>query len=145
MTTAFSTIVAAIVAALQATTPVSAVVDRARLRPLTEGMTDAVVVRIQGAANIERFAIRNAPVDWDTNIAIECYARHTSTTSGDAAVDALLSSVYARLAQDPTLGGLVMDLMPAELEYDLAAAAENLCCVTLTLKVMHRTNNLTLE
>ncbi|EJL77356.1 hypothetical protein PMI15_04678 [Polaromonas sp. CF318] len=143
--TAFGTIVAAIVTALQAATAVSAVVDRARLRPVTEDMADAVVVRIQGANNIERFAIRNAPVDWDTGIAIECYARHTSTTSGDAAVDALLAKVYARLAQDPTLGGLVMDLMPTELEYDFAAAAENLCCVTLTLKVMHRTNNLTLE
>ncbi len=143
--TAFGTIVAAIVTLLQSATAVSAVVDRARLRPVTEGMDDAVVVRIQGANNIERFAIRNAPVDWDTNIAIECYARHSTAVSGDAAVDALLAKVYAKLAQDPTLGNLVMDLMPTELEYDFATAAENLCCVTLTLKVLHRTNNLTLE
>lgn len=142
--TSFGAIVAAIKTALEAGPAVSSLVARARQRAIPADAEDAVVIRIQGANNIERFGILNAPTDWDTSIAIECYAR-SNTTSGDDAVDQLLGKVYARLAADPTLGGLVMDLMPTELDYDFAAAADQLSCVTLTLKVLHRTHHLTLE
>lgn len=143
MTTAFGTIVAGIVTRLQAATAVSAQVYRARLKPIAAQHTDAVVVRIESSTP-ERFAILNAPTDWDTVIAIECYAR-SATLSADAAVDALLARVWAKLAADTTLGGLVMDLNPVSLEYDFAGEADQIACATLGLRVVHRTNNLTLE
>lgn len=143
MTTKFAGIVAALVAKLQAAPAVSTQVDRARLRPVKESQTTAVVVRIQ-ASTPERFAILNGPTDWDTEIQIECYAR-SATLAADEAVDALLAAVWAKLAADTTLGGLVMDLNPNVLEYDFAAGADNMACVTLALKVLHRTQNLSLE
>lgn len=143
MTTKFGTIVGALVTALQASPAVSSQVDRARLRPVKEGQTTAVVVRIQ-ASTPERFAILNGPTDWDTEIQIECYAR-SATLSADLAVDALLAAVWAKLSADTTLAGLVMDLNPIGLEYDFAASAENMACAILSLKVMHRTTNNTLE
>lgn len=143
MTTAFGVIVAAVVGKLQTGPAVSAQVWRARLKPVAVQHQDAVVVRIQGSA-AERFAILNAPTDWDTDIAIECYAR-SATLSADAAVDALLAKVWARLSADPSLAGLVMDLLPVSLDYDFSGEADQMACVTLNLKVLHRTNNLTLE
>ena len=143
MTTKFSGIVAALVSALVAAPAVSTQVDRARQRPIQDGQATAVVVRIQ-ASTPERFAILNGPTDWDTEIAIECYAR-SATLAPDEAADVLLAAVWAKLSADTTLGGLVMDLQPTGLEYDFAPGADNMACVTLALKVMHRTTNNTLE
>lgn len=142
MTTAFSAITTAIVAALGAGTPVSPNIYRARLRPMAQQHATAVAVRLQNAFT-ERFAVANAPVDYDTTMAVECYAR-SSTTTADVAVDALLEAVYARLASDSTLGGLVGDIWVAALNWDFDADAEQTACVTLTYKVLHRTANLTI-
>lgn len=141
--TAFGSIVAAIAAQLQDAPAVSAQVHRARLKPVAAQHDTAVVVRIR-SSSAERFAILNGPCDWDTAIDVECYAR-SNTLSPDAAADALLAAVWARLAADPTLDGLVMDLNPTSLEYDLAGEADQMACVTLTLKVLHRTAQLSLE
>lgn len=143
MTTQFAGIVAALVVKLQAAPAVSTQVDRARLRPVKDDQASAVVVRI-AASNPERFAILGGPTDWDTEIAIECYAR-SATLAADEAVDALLAAVWAKLAQDTTLGGLVMDLNPTGLEYDFALGADNMACATLALRVLHRTTYSTLE
>lgn len=145
MTTAFGTIVAAIKTALEASPAVSAQVDRARLRPVPESQETAVSIRLESAA-ADRFAILNGPTDWDTTILIECYARSAGATqTADEAVDALLGSVWAKLAADTSLGGLVMDLNPVSLEYDFDGKADDMACVTLGLRVLHRTNNPSLE
>lgn len=141
--TAFATILGAIVTKLNAAPAVSSQIYRARLKPIAAQHDDAVVIRIEGGAG-ERFAILGGPTDWDTTINIECYARSVTLTA-DEAVDQLLGKVWARLASDTSLGGLVMYLHQAELNYDFAAAADDMSCVTLTLKVMHRTNNPLLE
>lgn len=143
MTTAFGTIVAALKTALEAAPAASARVYRARLQPVAAQHADAVVVRIQSSTP-ERFAILNSPTDWDTTIEIECYAR-SGTLTADAAVDALLAKVWAKLAADTSLGGLVMDVNPVSLEYDFAGEADQMACVTLGLRVLHRTANNTLE
>lgn len=142
MTTAFNAIVTAMVAALSAATAVSPNIFRARLRPMAEQHTTAVVVRLQDAQP-QRFAIAGAPVDFDTTIAVECYAR-TSTTTADVAVDALVEAVYAKLAADTTLGGLVGDIFMQSANWDFDADGEQTACATLTFKVVHRTANLTI-
>lgn len=145
MTTAFGTIVAGIKSALDASPAVSSMVERARLDAVPEQQETAVVIRLE-SAQAERFAILNGPTDWDTTIAIECYARSAGASqSADAAVDSLLASVWARLAADTSLGNLVMDLNPVSLEYDFDGKADDMACVTLALLVKHRTNNPSLE
>lgn len=143
MTTTFGTIVAAIKTRLEAAPAVSAQVYRARLRPVAEQHLDAVVVRIHSGI-AARFGILNGPTDWDTAIDVECYAR-SATLSADAAVDTLLAKVWARLAADASLGGLVMDMNPQEINYDLAGEGDQMACATLSLKVLHRTQNQSLE
>lgn len=141
--TVYAQIVGAIVTALQAGPAVSANVWRARTRPVGEQFTDAVVVRPLGS-EFERFAIAGAPMNADTRIAIECYAR-SSTATPDAAVDALMGAAYARLMADPTLGGLVSAVLIENLSYEFDEEAQRMACVTFTLLVQHRTQALTLE
>ncbi|MDO8778101.1 MAG: hypothetical protein Q7K57_57165 [Burkholderiaceae bacterium] len=141
--TVFAAIVTAIVASLSAGPAVSANVYRARLRPLAASVSTAVVVRL-ASANPERFDIGGAPVDFTTQIAVECYARSITTTA-DLAADALLESVYARLMADPSLGGTVMDINLAGVNFDFDADAEQFAAITLTLDVRHRASSTTLN
>lgn len=144
MTTAVAAVVSAMVATLQAAPAVSPQVHRARLRPMAADWATAVVVRPLSVA-FEPFAIQHAPFNLDTQIAVECYARASAGTSGDAAVDALMQAVYARLMSDTTLGGLVGDLRPDRLDFDLDADGDNTACATFTFTVLHSAGNNTLE
>lgn len=144
MTTAVAAVVSAMVATLQAAPAVSPQVHRARLRPMAADWATAVVVRPLSVA-FEPFAIQHAPFNLDTQIAVECYARASAGTSGDAAVDALMQAVYARLMSDTTLGGLVGALRPDRLDFDLDADGDNTACATFTFTVLHSAGNNTLE
>lgn len=143
MSTVFAGIVGAMTAALAAAPAVSPQIHRARMRPLPQEWSTAVVVRIEGA-QLDPLAIQGAPINTDTTVIVECYAR-SATQSPDLVADALLQSVYAKLAADPTLGGLVADCQLTGLAYDFDQDAERTACVLLTYLVRHRTQSLTLE
>jgi hypothetical protein len=72
------------------------------------------------------------PISWMARVAIECYAKAPAGTAPDAAVDALLTAVYARLVSDPTLGGATRQIQPAGLTYEFDAEAEQVVCATFT-------------
>lgn len=144
MTTAVAAVVSAMVSTLQAAPAVSPQVHRARLRPMAADWASAVVVRPLSVA-FEPFAIQHAPFNLDTQIAVECYARASAGTTGDAAVDALMQAVYARLMSDTTLGGLVGYLRPDRLDFDLDADGDNTACATFTFTVLHSAGNNALE
>lgn len=144
MATVFAQVAAAIVTALSSGTPVSSQIHRARVRPASQDWTTMVVVRLQDA-QLERFAINGGPYNVDTNIAVECYARASAGTSPDLAIDSLLAAVYARLAADSSLGGLVSDLLLNTLQYDFDADDTGTACVTLNYTALHRAANQSLE
>jgi hypothetical protein len=143
VSTAFSLIAAAFVAALQTAPAVSAKVYRQRERPITSDDVTAVNVQFDGAVPTPG-AIAGAPVDWRTRIMVECYARSASA-SGDVAVDELLKQVYARLAADSTLGGMVANIGEPMIEADCDALGQKTGMVRLTYVVEHRTSNFSLE
>lgn len=139
MTTAFSKIVGAIVAALQAAPPVCTTVYRARPNIIPEQVDQAVNVQWDQTL-ASAGVIRGAPVDWTTKVSIDCFARSLMDT-GDVAVDPLLEAVYARLGQDPTLGGLIGDLNIAGIEAENAAEGKKTGWVRLTYIAQHTTEN----
>lgn len=143
MSTVFASIIAAMEAKLQAAPAVSGQIHRARMRPMAADWANAVVLRID-KAELDRLAIRGNPMNTDTVVVVECYAR-SATLSPDLVVDALLAKVYARLASDPTLGNLVEDLQATSLAYDFDTDADHAACVSITYLVRHRTQSLTLE
>ena len=142
MTTAFASIVGAMVAALSAGTPVSPNIFRARLRPIAAQHNTAVVVRLIQPTPT-RGPIKGAPVDWLVSVAVECYAR-SSTTTPDLAVDALVKAVYGRLMADSSLGGATSDLAEGPISYDFDADGEQTACAMLIFQASRRTSELTL-
>lgn len=142
--TAFAAIPAAFVAALTGGAAVAPLVEHARRRPLPDDKATGVTVSVLRADG-ELFAILNGPTDWTTQVLVECYARDQAGLSADAGADALVAAVYARLAADKTLGGLVGDINLTSVEFDYDAAAVNTACIVLTYSVLHRTSHQTLE
>lgn len=141
--TAFVDITAAFVAALSAAPAVSANIFRARDRAIAEDQANAINVQFDGATPYAG-AMHGAPIDWISKITVECYAR-SATTSGDLAVDPLLSAAYARLALDTTLGGKVADIGVPQIEAEYDAQGQKTGWVRMTYPVSHRTSNLTLD
>lgn len=142
--TAFASIVGAMVAALGASPAVSPQIHRARVRPVAADWATLVAVRPIDAT-LEPFAIQGGPMNVDTRIAVECYARARAGQPPDVAVDALLGAAYARLAENSTLGGLVGDLVPSSLTYDFDADGDATACATLIYTAVHRVQNANLE
>lgn len=142
--TAFANIPAAMVTALQAAPAVCAQVHRERVRPGAADWPELVVVRMQ-SAELEPLVIRGAPFNVDSRVRVELVARAAGGLSAEAALDALLGRVYARLAQDTTLGGLVGDLTPEGLSYEYDAAADPVGSVVITYRAVHQVDAGTLE
>lgn len=140
--TVFSAIVTAVVGLLSSGTPVSPNIFHARMRPIAAQHSTAVVVRL-GIAQPERYDVGGAPVDFTTQLAVECYVRSTTTTP-DVAADVLLEAVYARLMADQSLGGTVMDINLTSIEPDFDETADKTACITLHLAVRHRASSTTL-
>jgi hypothetical protein len=133
MTTLIANATAAITAALQAAPAVAPQVARVRLRALGAATTTAVVVRPLAAEVAER--TMSGPLKWVVRVAVECYAKTTTATAPDAAVDALVQATYARLMADATLGGAVKRVEPEAIAYDFDADGEQTACATLVFNI----------
>lgn len=138
MTTAFSALAAGIVTLLEAAPAVSPRITRAATQPLPEQAANMVVVRLIGSTG-DAYAQAGAPVNWDTTIAVECYARATADAP-DTAVDALLQAVAARILADETLGGAAAGLAnERRIEWDFESHGQNVACATFTFTARHTT------
>jgi len=137
MSTSFSKIVAAVVAQLETQPAVCKSINRARTYAFPEQETEAVSVQFEQALP-QRGTIAGAPIDWSTRITVECYARSIHE-SGDLAVDPLLERVVARLAVNPSLGGIVSDLELIGVEAENTAEGKKTGWVRLIYTADHRT------
>lgn len=131
-------------AALQAGPAVCPQVHRTRVRPGAAAWPQMVVIRLLDVA-LQPFAVRGGPMNADTRVAVECHARAAAGLSAEDALDELLGAVYQRLAQDPSLGGLLGDLEPLGLTYDFDAEGDPVGVATLTYIARHRVQGGTLE
>lgn len=143
MTTAFSKIVDAFVSVLSEPVAVSTSISRARTSAISEDETTAINVQWEGSKPAKS-TIAGAPIDWLSRVVVECYARSDAQT-GDAAVDPLFQAVYARLASNRTLDGLVDDIGDPMIEPGFDAQETKMGGVRLTYLVEHSTLNLTVE
>lgn len=134
-----NTAVSAVMSALSASPAVAAQVERVRLRSLSASSTTAVIVRPIVSEVLEGEMTSGYPISWNTAIAVECYARSTRPVAADASVDALVSAVYSRLMDDPTLGGSVITLQPQNVAYDFDVDGEQTACATFTFIARQRT------
>lgn len=143
MKTAFAQIVSAVIDTLKAAPGVCDRIDRARATPVPDQVAQAISVQWEQALP-DMATIAGGPLDWKTRITIDCLARSVRE-SGDLAVDDLVGAVAGRLAQDPTLGGVVDDLVIAGLEAENTVEGNRTGWVRLTYIAEHRTENGTLN
>lgn len=132
-------VVTAVVGALKAAPAVSTRVERVRLRAVPASVGTAVVVRPLGSDVQDAELLTGHPYVWTTSLAVECYARAQQGIAPDVAVDALLDAVYARLLQDPTLGGVAAFLQAQSITYDYDVDGENVVCATLQINARQMT------
>lgn len=145
MASQLASIVGAMVTALGTPTAVSAQIYRARMRELGLQHANAVVVRVLSSTPA-RAAIKDGPFDWDSQIAVECYARSNTTTAPDLALDALWAATYARLMANSLLGGLLQtELNCTQVAYDFDIDGQHTACLTSTWQASHRSTNNSVE
>lgn len=143
MSTAFSKVVSAVVATLAAQPVICKGIYRARSLVVPDQDDQAITVQWD-RAKPEAFTIAGAPIDWSTQVTVECFARSLKD-SGDVAVDPLLELVFERLAADATLGGMVDDFVIAGIEAENTTEGKKTGWVRLTYIAVHRTSNLLLS
>lgn len=144
MKTSFSKVVSAVIAALAAEPPVCKAIYRARQTAIPTQDEQAIVVQWEQTMPAAG-TLQGAPIDWSTRLSVECYARSTDPNdNGDQAVDPLLASVYERLAEQATLGGIVFDLNVAGIQVETAVDGGRTGWVRIVYDASHRTygNNL---
>lgn len=143
MTTAFSSIQTALLAALTASPALaSGNISTNRQRPIPAGQSTAIVLRLDASEGTERVL---GCIDWQTAFTVECYARGaSSTTDLVAAVDTLLADTWARLA------GLSFQALGADLivdpriDWQFDDGETPMVCAVIRLSAAHRTASSTL-
>jgi hypothetical protein len=140
MTTIANAAVTAMVDALKRAPAVATHVDRVRLRPVAQNVSQAIAVRAVESEPTEDVALPGYPVAWLTTITVECYAKNSANTTPDLAVDSLVQAAYARLMEDTTLGGAVIALYPKGASFDFDADGEQTVCVSLVFRSLQRSS-----
>lgn len=144
---AHDAIVDAVLLALRTSPAVTAGPIDEELDPeaVAEGGTEAVSVALTDSDPVDA-QMNGAPVDWRSTVTIECYAvRDKRRMALGRASRALHARVYARLMQDPSLGGAAMYLGPPRLTVDTDQADTRVGCCIATYAVLHRTGPNTLQ
>lgn len=117
----------------------------ARTRAISQESPSGVVVRLARSSS-SAASVMGGPTNWRTLIEVECYGRLAGGTP-DAAADQTVEDVMAALAVNPTLSGLVQDIMPLEgdtLSWDYDELDTSLACITVKFIVSHQTTARTL-
>ena len=140
--TAFATIQAALLAALNATVALAGGrISANRLRPIPVGQNTAIVLRLDAASGSEQVI---GVTDWQTQFDVECYARASAAADAAAAVDALLFDAWARLCSlDFSALGASVSLQP-KIDWQYDDLDSPTCCAIIHLSAQHQTTTASL-
>jgi hypothetical protein len=135
---AFLGLTDAVVAAL-ATAPAIAPgrVRRGRSAPVPQDWPDAVDVRLQRSEGSAQL-LSDSFTGWESVIGVDVYARATGT-DGEAAIDPLLASVFARIATTPPPAGAASWTLEPAITWDIDERDQTLVVAGLALRVTHFT------
>ena len=117
MTTKRETILAAVRTALTGTTGVSTRIYRNRVEPLSRAESPAIVV--EPVTDLCQQNTSLPTLDWTLRIRVVVISR---STIADQAADPTIESLHAKLMADLTLGGLAIDVQPAQVSFDFVEA-----------------------
>lgn len=144
-TNAVDDIINAMIATLQAAAALSDTIVEDDDTAIGEDASDAIVITYVRSVPADPLVYLGQPIDWDTEISIECYARADNTTSNGRASRQLHAAAYARLMAEPSLGGRLQDLVCIGITHDQERRASRLGCCIGQYRTRHRTQSATLD
>jgi hypothetical protein len=117
MATKRETILAAIKTALTGTAGVGTRIYRSRVEPMARAESPAIVVEPITDNPVQNTSLPT--LDWTLRVRINVIVR---ATVADQTADPVIESMHSRLMSDLTLGGLAIDIQPAQTTFNFFEA-----------------------
>ena len=129
-------IIAALKTTLSGTTGVSTRIYRSRIEPLTNGESPAIVIEPvtdEPSVNTSTYL----KIDWTLRIRIVVIVRGTIP---DNVGDPTVESLFTKVLNDPTVGGLAKDIRPATQTFEVLDADQPAGLITCEFEIDYRTS-----
>lgn len=139
MATCREAILNAIATTLAGTTGVGSRIYRNRAEPLSRAESPAIV--IEPANDLAQQNTSLPTLDWTLRVRIVVISR---ATLADQAADPTIESLHAKLMADLTLGGLAIDVQPAQVTFDFVEADVPAAVIACEYDIRYRTSVLSL-
>ena len=129
-------ILAALKTTLAGTTGVSTRIYRSRIEPITNGESPAIVIEPvtdEPSVNTSTYL----KIDWTLRIRIVVIVRGTIP---DNVGDPTVESLFTKVLNDPTVGGLALDIRPATQTFEVLDADQPAGLTTCEFEIDYRTS-----
>ena len=129
-------IIAALKTTLAGTTGVSPRIYRSRIEPITNGESPALVIEPvtdEPSVNTSSYL----KIDWTLRIRIVVIVRGTIP---DNVGDPTVESLFTKVLNDPTVGGLAKDIRPATQTFEVLDADQPAGLITCEFEIDYRTS-----
>ena len=129
-------IIAALKTTLAGTTGVSTRIYRSRIEPITNGESPAIVIEpVTDEPSINSTSYLK--IDWTLRIRIVVIVRGTIP---DNVGDPTVESLFTKVLNDPTVGGLALDIRPATQTFEVLEADQPAGLTTCEFEIDYRTS-----
>lgn len=135
MTSKRETILAAVSTALTGTTGVGTRIYRNRAEPLSRAESPAIVV--EPVTDLCQQNTSLPTLDWTLRLRVVVISR---STIADQAADPTIESLHAKLMADLTLGGLAIDVQPAQVSFEFVEADVPAAVISCEYDIRYRTS-----
>jgi hypothetical protein len=133
MTTKRESILSAIATALAGTAGVGSRIYRSRVEPMARAESPAIVIEPITDTPVQNTSLPT--LDWTLRVRINVIVRGTTP---DSTADAVIESMHSRLMSDLTLGGIAIDVQPAQTTFNFFEADQPAGVVFCEYEVMYR-------
>ena len=129
-------IIAALKTTLAGTTGVSTRIYRSRIEPITNGESPAIVIEpVTDEPSITSSSYLK--IDWTLRLRIVVIVRGTIP---DNVGDPTVESLFTKVLNDPTVGGLAKDIRPATQTFEVLEADQPAGLITCEFEIDYRTS-----
>lgn len=128
-------ILAAVRTALTNTVGVGTRIYRNRVEPMTRAESPAIVV--EPVTDIPTQNTSLPTLDWTLRVRVVVICR---STIADQAADPTIESLHTKLMADLTLGGLAIDVQPAQVSFEFVEADVPAAVISCEFDIRYRTS-----
>ena len=128
-------ILAAVRTTLTGTTGVGTRIYRNRAEPMTRAESPALVVEPVTDIPVQNTSLPT--LDWTLRIRVVVISR---STIADQAADPTIESLHSKLMADLTLGGIAIDVQPAQVSFEFVEADVPAAVISCEFDIRYRTS-----